>query len=321
MVAGGLVALAVLAVSIASLTIGKLGIPLDRLPRALAGHASGAEGFVLGRLRGPRLLVALGAGAALAVSGGLFQTVTRNPLASPDILGLTSGAGAGAAIASVYFSGMIPVGAVFGAAAAAGLIFVATGRGFSSPAHLIIAGIGVAAMAVAVIRYVVMAGMRRQSTALVAYIAGSLNARSWTDVLIVAVGLAALLPAAAGLGQRLRIIELGDELADALGAGARRTRTGAILVAVALSTAAVCVAGPVTFVSLTAPQIARRLAGSPGANIAVSALTGALLLVLADLVVQQVPVFDDLPVGVVTAGLGGIYLGYLLVREWKKGSM
>ncbi|MGH3098512.1 MAG: iron chelate uptake ABC transporter family permease subunit, partial [Streptosporangiales bacterium] len=103
--------------------------------------------------------------------------------------------------------------------------------------------------------------------------------------------------------------------------GAGRTRTGAIVVAVALSTAAVCVAGPITFVSLTAPQIAKRLARSPGANIVVSALTGALLLVLADLVVQHLPVLVDLPVGVVTAGLGGIYLGYLLVREWTRGRM
>lgn len=323
LVYGAAVAVAVVAVGTATLSMGSLGVPLERLPSALTGDASGKEEFVLERLRGPRLVVAVGTGAALAMAGALFQTVTRNPLGSPDVIGVTAGAGAGAAAAALFWSGSVPVpaGAATGAALAAMLVFLATGRGFSSPSRVIIAGIGVAAMAAAFIQYVVAVGMRDQSSALAAYIAGTLTARSWDDAATIWAALALLLPAAVGLGQRLQLVEMGDELADALGGRAEQTRSRSIVVAIALSAAAVSVAGPIAFVSLTAPQIAKRFTRTPGANIVVSALTGALILVVADMCVQQVSLVEDLPVGILTAGIGGFYLGYLLVREWKRGTL
>ena len=113
--------------------------------------------------------------------------------------------------------------------------------------------------------------------------------------------------------------EMGDELSDALGASAARTRTLAIGLSVVLSAAAVAVAGPIAFVALTAPQISRRLTGAAGPHLALSAVTGALLLAAADLAVQQSPVGDGLPVGLFTMALGGAYLGHLLIREWRKG--
>ncbi len=318
-----LVIVLVLALGVATLTLGDLGIPLHRLPRALTGGADGVEAFALERLRGPRLVVAVAAGAALAVSGALFQTVTRNPLASPDVIGLTAGAGAGAAAATLFWSGAVPVpvGAAGGAVAAALVVYVSTGRGFSSPSHLIIAGIGVAAISLAVIQYVVLVTLRDQAAALAAYLAGSLSARTWHDALVIGLALVVLLPPALVLGRRLRLIELGDDLADALGAGARRTRSGSILIAVALSAAAVAVAGPIAFVSLTAPQVAKRITRGHGAAVVTSAVTGSLILVVADLIVQQVPLVQDLPVGIVTAGVGGVYLGALLVREWRTGRL
>ncbi|HET7303709.1 MAG TPA: iron chelate uptake ABC transporter family permease subunit [Segeticoccus sp.] len=310
-------------VAVLTLTLGELGIPLADLPGALAGGASGTERFVLEALRGPRMLVGLGAGAAFAVSGALFQTVTRNPLGSPDVIGLTAGAGAGAAAASLLWSGTvpIPVGAAAGALAAAAAVYLTTGHGFSSPGHLIIAGIGVSAMAVALIQYVVLVGQRDQSLALAGYLVGSLSARTWLNVAVVWTGLVVLLPVALALTRRVELLELGDDLAEALGASTRHTRWWAVVVAVALATVAVAVSGPIAFVALTAPQVAKRLARSPGMHLLLSALTGALLLCLADLLVQQAPVVTDLPVGVVTAGLGGGYLGWLLVREWKKGTL
>lgn len=313
----------VLLLAVSTLTLGDLGVPLDRLPRALGGGADATESFVLERLRGPRLAVAVGAGAALAVSGALFQTVTRNPLASPDVIGLTAGAGAGAAAASLFWSGAVPVpaGAVVGALAAAALVYLATGRGFSSPSRVIIAGIGVAAMSLALIQYVVLVAVRDRSTALAAYLAGSLSARNWQHALLITGALLVLLPWAVLLGRRLRLIEMGDELADALGGRAHHTRTWSLTVAIALAAAAVAVAGPISFVSLTAPQVAKRVTRASGAVVLTSALTGSLILVVADLCVQQVPLVQDLPVGILTAGVGGVYLGALLVREWKKGTL
>lgn len=319
----GSVSALLLVIAAATLSLGDLGIPLDHLHRALTGGADGAEAFVLERLRGPRLVVAVAAGAALAVSGSLFQTVTRNPLASPDVIGLTAGAGAGAATASLFWSGAVPVpvGAVVGAVAAAAAVHVSTGRGFSSPSHVIIAGIGVAAISLALIQYVVLVGMRDQSTALAGYLAGSLSARSWQHALLIGAALLGLLPVAVLLGQRLRLIEMGDELADALGGESHRTRFWSLVVAVALAAAAVAVAGPISFVSLTAPQVAKRVTRAPGAAVLSTALTGSLILVVADLAAQQAPLVRDLPVGILTAGVGGLYLGFLLVREWKKGTL
>ncbi|MDR7302670.1 FecCD family ABC transporter permease [Haloactinomyces albus] len=323
LVQGLAVAVAIVAVGVATLTLGELGIAPERLPAALIDVPSGSEGFVLKRLRGPRFVVAVATGAALGISGALFQTVTRNPLGSPDVIGLTAGAGAGAAAAALLWPGAVsvPASATLGAAIATVVVFFSTGRGFSSPSHLIIAGIGVSAMAVAFTQYVVLVQSRDQAAVLHAYLTGSLSARSWENAVTIWSVLAVLLPAAIALGRRLQLIEMGDESADALGGKSERTRAWSIVVAIALSAAAVSVAGPIAFVSLTAPQITKRLSRTPGANVTLSALTGALILVTADLCVQQVPLVEDLPVGVLTVGIGGLYLGYLLVREWKKGTM
>ncbi len=318
-----LVVVAVLAVGVATLTTGRLGIPLTELPGALVSHPDGKVGFVLERLRGPRLVVAIGVGAALGISGALFQTVTRNPLGSPDVIGLGAGAGAGAALASLLWPGTVPVplGALAGAAVAMLLVHLATGSGFSSPGRVIVAGIGVAAMAGAVTQYVVATVLRDQATQLSAYLTGTISASSWADARTVGLALLLVVPASLLLAERLRLIEMGDELADSLGGQARRTRAAAIVVSIVAAAAAVTVAGPIAFVALTAPQVARRGTGSTGAGVVASALTGSLIMVVADLVVQQAPWADGLPVGILTGAVGGAYLGYLLVREWTKGRM
>ncbi|MFB6818449.1 FecCD family ABC transporter permease [Streptomyces sp. NPDC056347] len=307
--------------AVATLSLGRLGIALADLPGALAGGAEGKDAFVLDRLRGPRLTVAVGTGAALGLSGALFQSVTRNPLGSPDVIGLASGAGAGAAIAALLFPGTVPVamGALFGAAAAMVLVYVSTGTGFRNPARLVIAGIGVAAIGTAITQYVVYAMERDRAAVLTAYVNGSLSARSWTDATTIWLVLFAVAPPAALLSRRLDIGEMGDDIADALGARPRSTKTVAVVLAIVLSAGAVSVAGPIAFVALTAPQIARRLTRLAGPHLALSALTGALLLVLADLCAQQLTFFDNLPVGVYTMAVGGVYLGRLLIREWRRG--
>ncbi|CAL9347598.1 Vitamin B12 import system permease protein BtuC [Streptomyces sp. enrichment culture] len=310
----------ILGTAVATLTMGRLGIAPGRLPEALLGGASGKEAFVLERLRGPRLVVGVGTGAALGLSGALFQSVTRNPLGSPDVIGLGAGAGAGAAVAALFFPGVlpVPVGALAGAAAAMVLVYVSTGTGFRNPGRLIVAGIGVAAIALAFTQYVVYVMEREAATVLAAYVNGSLAARAWHHAGTIWLVLAVAVPLTVLIARRLDISEMGDELANGLGAEPKNTRVAAVVLSVVLSAGAVSVAGPISFIALTAPQIARRLTGGTGAHLTLSALMGALLLAVADLAAQQLPTAASLPVGIYTMALGGIYLGYLLVREWQR---
>ncbi|MEU2451044.1 iron chelate uptake ABC transporter family permease subunit [Streptomyces sp. NPDC012765] len=319
--AAALVALLLLcAAAVATLTMGRLGIHLPDLPSALAGEATGKNAFVLNRLRGPRLTVAVATGAAFGLSGALFQSVTRNPLGSPDVIGLGAGAGAGAAAVALLLPDALPVsvGALLGALVAMGIVYSATGTGFRNPGRLVVAGIGVAAMATALTQYVVFAVERDKASALTAYINGSLAARSWDDATTIWIVLAVCLPAAALLARPLSIGEMGDDLAAGLGAPPGRTKTFAVLLSILLSAGAVAVAGPIAFISLTAPQVAKRVTRSGGPHLVMSTLLGALLLVLADLAAQQLPLFDDLPVGIYTMAVGGAYLGHLLVKEWRR---
>ncbi|WP_220700711.1 FecCD family ABC transporter permease [Mycetocola tolaasinivorans] len=319
----GIVLVGLIVAAVLTLSMGKLGIAPQSLPAALFDPPRGAAGFTLTTLRGPRLLVAIGVGAALGISGALFQIVTRNPLGSPDVIGLGAGAGAGVAICGLLWPGVLPTpaGALLGAMLAITIVYLSTGRGFAAPARIIIAGIGVSAMAHAVTQYVVSVKLRDEASQLAGYLAGSINSVGWGAVGIIAITLALCLPAAWALSPSLNQIALGDSLAHSLGIRVTATRTAAIIVAVVAAAGAVTVAGPISFVALTAPQIAQRLTRSPALSLGLSALLGALILVVADLLAQQAPWARGLPVGILTAGVGGIYLGALLIREWRKGRL
>lgn len=313
----------ILVSAVLTLTLGRLGIALPDLVPAILGSSSGPDRIVLGVFRGPRLVVAVAAGAAFGIAGTLFQTVTRNPLGSPDVIGLTAGASAGAAAFGLLWPGILPlpVGALLGALSAMLLVWLGTGKGFTSPARMLLIGIGVSAMSLAFVQFVITRAGLEQATVLATYLNGSLASRSWTDAAIIWASVAVLLPCALLLSRRLQLMEMGDDQADSLGARSGQTRLLAIFVAIGLATAAVSVAGPIAFIALTAPQIARRLSRSAGPNVVLSALMGAFLLTLADVLAQQLPFEVQLPVGVLTAILGGIYLGYLLVAQWKKGTV
>lgn len=314
----------VLTWAIASGTVVILGLLTLALgisvPELLRGELGSADTFLLNRIRGPRLLVAILAGAAFGLSGALFQTVTRNPLGSPDVLGLAAGAGAGVAVVTLFSPVAIPapVGALLGAGAAIGLVALSTGRGLSSTPRIIIAGIAVAAMAAAITQFVVTATLRDEASRLAAYLVGTLNSRDFTQVTVIAATLLLATPLLIWLGPRLQLMALGDALATSLGARATATRTASILLAVALAAMAVSVTGPIAFVALMSPHVARMLTRTSGPQLVGSAVTGALLLVLADLTVQELPMLHGLPTGVITAGFGGMFLGYLLIKEWNR---
>ncbi|OYO09318.1 ferrichrome ABC transporter permease [Enemella evansiae] len=314
-----LVALLVL-VAGATLALGRLGIGPAEVFAWLGGDAPTRVAFVLERLRGPRLVVALCAGAALGMAGWLFQGPLRNPLASPDIIGVTAGAGAGAVLCQLLTPTVpVQVGAVVGALAAVTLTYLATGTGFRSPARMVLAGIGVAGLSLAVVQLVVAIVLRDRAMALVGYLTGSLNARDPGHALLAVIALVVGFPITWLVAERVRVLELGDDLASGLGAPPGASRTALIGLGVFWCAVAVSVAGPVAFVALAAPQIARRLVGIPGELVA-TALVGALLLSAADLAVQQAPLVSGLPVGVLTAGLGGIYLGGVLATSFRRAN-
>jgi iron complex transport system permease protein len=315
------VALAVtLATMLVTLSAGRLGIPLAELPGVVAGTGSRTQEWVLWTNRLPRLLVGAVAGAAFAVSGAMFQSVTRNPLGSPDVIGLGAGAAAGAAAAALVWPGAVPtpVGALIGAGIAIGAVYLGSGAGFRAPLRMVVVGIAVGAMALAFVQLALARATREDAQVVAAYLNGSLAASSWSEVALVAGTLAVLLPVALALTRPMQLIEMGDEVAVAVGVQADRVRTWAVAVGVLLTAVAVTVSGPIAFVALTAPQIARRLTRSTGPGMVAAACCGAAVLVVADLVAQYAVPGIVYPVGVVTAALGGVYLAFLLVREWRR---
>ena len=317
----GTVAL-ILIVAVITLTTGDFPLPLGEVLRTLFGGGSPLDEFVLNTLRLSRLLTGLLVGAALAVGGSTFQSVARNPLGSPDIVGFTQGAATGALLVIVVLHGsttQIALGALIsGLGTAIAVYLLAVRRGVAGY-RLILIGVGVAAMLTAVNGYLITRANLADAQAAAVWLTGSLNGRDWTQVYPIAIAVVVLLPLAAYLGRGLRMLELGDDTAKALGVGTERVRIGAVLVGVALTAVATASAGPIVFVALSAPQITQRLTGVPGPNIVPTALTGALLLSASDLVAQRIFDPTQLPVGVFTGVLGGIYLAWLLGREWRKG--
>lgn len=313
--------LVLIVLMVATMSLGRLGLDLDDWGKVFDGTASGKTSFVLERLRGPRLLVALGAGMALAQAGLLFQQALRNPLASPDVMGITAGAGAGTVI-SVHLLTFIPagIGSAAGAVLAAGIAWLSTGRGFNAIGRLIVAGIAIAAASLAVIHFVVAVTLRDKAMGLVALVSGSLNSRDPAQGLFIGICVLVGIPLSMLVMRRLRVLELGDDLATGLGSRPSVTRTAAIGLGVAWCAAAVAVAGPVAFIALASPQIARGLVGRDRL-LPMTIVTGALLLIGADLLVQQAPMFDGLSVGVITGFLGGLYLAGVLLVQWRRGTL
>ena len=270
----------------------------------------------------PRVALALLVGAALAVSGALFQSLTDNPLGSPDIIGFTSGSYTGAIVAlTVLGAGLdgAAAGALVGGLATAGVVLALTYRRGIEGFRLVIVGIGVTAMLTAVNQWLLLRAQAEVAMSASIWGAGSLSGSTRQAMLLAAAGVVVLLVLVALASASLRQLELGDDLARSHGVRAGAVRLGVVVLGVALVALAVATSGPIAFVALTAPQIAARLLRSPGLPLVGSALTGAFLLLGADLVAQYL-VPGGVPVGTVTIVLGGAYLVALLIREARKKS-
>lgn len=320
LVVGVVVALAGLAIGVASLASGDFPIPLADVLRALVGRGDPATNIIVLELRLPRVLVGLLVGAALGASGAVFQSLTRNPLGSPDFVGLTTGAATGALLVILLLGGgglAVSAGAIVGCLVTSALVYLLAFRRGVQPFRLVLMGIGVSALLEALNSFLILRARLADAIAAQVWQIGSVSGRTLTEVTIVGLALAVALPLLLVFGRHLALLELGDETAILHGVRVERSRAVLALSAVLLAAAATAAAGPVGFVALAAPQLATRLTRAPGPNLLPAAAMGALLVVASDWLAQRVLPDLDLPVGVVTGALGGAYLTWLLAREWR----
>jgi len=306
-----------------SLAVGDFPIPIGDVVAALVGAGSDDAGFIVRTLRLPRGLTAVLVGAAFGLSGAIFQRIARNPLASPDIIGINAGAAAAAVFVIVVLGGtsnQVTTGALGGSTATALAIYVLAYRKGVTGYRLVLIGIGISAMLGSVTSYLLTRAEIFDAQRVTVWLTGSLNGRNWEHVRPVTAALVVLVPVAIALGRHLRMLELGDDTARGLGVRIEASRGALLLTGVALAAVSTASAGPIAFVALVAPQIARRLTGGRSLALAPSAVCGALLLVTADLVARRLFAPTELPVGVFTAILGAPYLLYLLARANRIGS-
>ncbi|QNO36747.1 iron chelate uptake ABC transporter family permease subunit [Protaetiibacter sp. SSC-01] len=311
----------VVAVFVVSLMVGRTFYGLDEVVRVILGQQVPGASFTVGELRLPRASLGLLAGFAFGIAGVTFQTILRNPLASPDIIGVTWGASAagvfGVVVLSLSDTGVSLLALAGALATALAIYFLAYRRGFSG-ARLVLIGIGVAAMLQSVVSWVLSRASDWDMPAAMQWLTGSLNGASWQSVAPLAVASAVLVPLMLAQSRALGALRLGDDTAAALGVRVPVARLALILGSVALLAFATGAAGPIAFVAFMAGPIASRLLG-PGASLLLPAgLVGALLVLAADLVGQFA--FDArYPVGVVTGALGAPFLVSLLARTARKG--
>lgn len=318
-VVGSIAAALLLAIIVASLFIGTSKLSLAELMAVFSGDARPSlTRSVLGR-RLPRALTAALVGALLGMSGAAFQSLSRNPLGSPDIIGFTSGAAAGAVTQIIVFGGGIvatAAAAVTGGIATAILVYVLARRdGVTGGLRLVLVGIGVGAVMSALTSLLIARADVDQALLAQLWTSGSLIGRGWPHVWATLAAFAVVFPLLAWLARSLALIEMGDESAHSVGVPVERTRFAALVIAVIAAAAATAAAGPIAFIAFAAGQIARRLAPVPGVLLGLAAIVGAVLLALADLLAQNLDVGLRTPVGLVTSVLGGLYLLWLLARR------
>lgn len=313
-------AVAVACVAVLALMTGSYRLSPGQVVSALTGGETGLVHDIVVEWRLPRVAAALVFGAALAVSGAVFQSMLRNPLADPGIIGFSQGSYTGALIVILVVNGtyqQLVGGALLGGIATAAVVYLLAYRRGIQGFRLIIVGIGVSAMLGSLNTWLILKADLDQAMSAAAWGAGSLNGVSWNQVIIGGACITVLLLLAGLLSRPMRQMELGDDAAAAQGVRVSAARLGLVGVGVALTATVTAASGPIVFISLVAPQIARRLARTAGITLVPAAFVGALLCLTADYLAQHVAP-TPLPVGIITVMLGGGYLGWLLFTEARR---
>lgn len=317
--------LAVLAMMLccAMLLLGSTIYSVQDVIRALAGEQLKGVSFAVNTIRLPRMLAGLLAGFAFGVAGYVFQTMLRNPLANPNVIGITSGSSAAAVfcITVLHTSGtVISVASVIAGLATAFLIYLLSrGRSFSI-GRLILVGIGIQAMLDAVISYLLLMGAEQDIPAALRWLAGSLNGSQMQELPPLAITVILCTPIVVLLGNHLNILELGEQSASSLGMDTDRTRIALIVSSVFMIAIATATTGPIAFVSFLSGPIAKRLVGVGFSNVIPAGLVGVNLVLAADLIGQFAFAYR-FPVGIITGLLGAPYLIFLLIRMNRKGEL
>ncbi|MEE6272324.1 iron chelate uptake ABC transporter family permease subunit [Georgenia sp. MJ206] len=314
-------ALLALALAWATISVGGYSMTLPDLLRTLVGQGEGGGSFVVFRLRLPRLLLGAEVGVAFALAGALFQTVLRNPLASPDIIGVSGGASLAAASAILLggLSGVaVSLSAFAGAVVVAVAIYLLAWRSGVSGYRFVLIGVAVAFLVNAGLGYLTSRANVNDVREALVWMVGSLGTPPWGDVAVLAAILAVLLPLVALVARSLRILQLGDDAAGGLGVPVERTRLAVLALGVALAATATAFAGPVAFVAFVCAPVARRMLPSAGLALVPSALVGVVLVLAADFAAQHL-LGVAVPVGIVTGVIGAPYLLWLLATANREG--
>ncbi|MEV2216034.1 iron chelate uptake ABC transporter family permease subunit [Streptomyces sp. NPDC050997] len=321
MVCAALVALAACA-TVFAVGTGTYELSPVEVVRTFAGSGPPGAEFIVLDLRLPRALVAVLVGFGMGMAGAVFQSLTRNPLGSPDITGFGNGASAGALVAIILFDAgdaQTAIGAVCGGFATAAAVYLLAWKRGVHGYRLVLVGIGASAVLGSATNFLYVRADIGKAAQAASWMIGSLNARDWGDVRIAALGLVLLVPVVLACTRRLTMLEMGDDTASALGVPPEGSRLVLLCAGTGLTAMAVAAAGPVPFVAMAAPHLARRVTRAAGPNVLPAAWMGALLVSAADLLTQRVTGSALLPVGVVTGVVGGVYLAWLLRGERRAG--
>nr|WP_314261590.1 iron ABC transporter permease [uncultured Devosia sp.] len=306
--------------ALGSMALGAVPLPLDRV---VAGLFGGPDAFIIGQYRLPRVVVAMLSGAALALAGLFLQVALRNPIASPDVVGITKGAGLGAMLALIFappaWIVLAVPGGVIGGATVVALMLLAIGRGLGGGVTtLALVGVSLGALAQAAMQFLMVRYPRGIDQSMV-WLAGSVYGSTGADIISLSIWLLACLPAVVILAMVLDICAFGDDTLKSLGISPNLVRAGLVLTAVALTAGAVASVGSIGFLGLLAPHVARLMVGPRARHLVpATALTGALALLLADLIGRLVALPNEIPAGIVASVIGGPYLFFLLLWEARR---
>jgi len=323
---------AILALALLATAFGTRWLPISDIMAGLAGQADRTVNLTVREFRLPRVVVGVLVGMALGTSGAITQSLTRNPLGSPDVLGVVNGASAGAVAVMLAAGGStvgaggasaalsrvgVPLGAIAGALLSAAIVLGISSRRFGAlptTHRVVLVGVICNAVFLSLVQWGLTVGDVDQAAKAAVFLAGSLHGRGWEHVFGVGIAVTVFLPLAMLLKRSLEALQLGDDSAVMLGVPVTRVRLGLFVVAFALAGTAVAAAGAVSFVALLAPHLARRLAPGSGTPLLAPALIGAALLLSADLLARHLVPGTELPAGAVTALVGAPALLFLLLR-------
>lgn len=317
--------LLLLIVFVTSTGLGDMKINPLRVLKVFFGGGSALDQLVITKFRLPRIIVALFVGMALAIAGSILQGIIRNPLASPDIIGITGGASAAVVGFLAIFSNSdniltvsidwLPVAAFLGATVVAILVYFLAWKNGVSPIRLVLIGIGVSAVMQAITTMLMLKGPIYRASEANIWITGTVNGSNWSNVYVIVPTVLVLVIISFISVRRINIQELGDELATGVGSPVQKHRFLLLILSTALVGSAVAFAGGIGFVGLMAPHMARRLVGSSfGALLPTAACIGGILVMLADLLGRTIFLPLEIPAGVFTAAIGAPYFIYLLFR-------